>query len=267
MLVSGSARRSGDGLGRCGSPATKRAVAGCTCMSPIAPSAERESATKPLSASITAATSAGSRPLRAASSRRARSCSSGYHMRAYQPGISWCTWYQAAPAAARATRAAVSPARRRRRRRSLGAAGRRRAPASASRAGPARSLITDRRIAGTPSVLREAVRDPGPQGVEAAVVDEDTIGAGGLLVVPHLASAARVEVLAARLDPAPPQLGGRGEQQRGVEAILEPRLEQQRHLADQQRRRRPARGLLGRPGAAPARDPGVQQRLEEGDPP
>ncbi len=38
-------------------------------MRPTAPSAERESGAKPLSVSITAATRAGSRPLRAASVR------------------------------------------------------------------------------------------------------------------------------------------------------------------------------------------------------
>jgi hypothetical protein len=47
----------------------KRAVAGSICISPTAPSDERESGTKPLSVLITAATSAGSRSLRAASTR------------------------------------------------------------------------------------------------------------------------------------------------------------------------------------------------------
>jgi hypothetical protein len=50
-----------------------RAVSGSTCISPTARWLERESGTKPLSVLMTAAISAGSRSLRAASARIASS--------------------------------------------------------------------------------------------------------------------------------------------------------------------------------------------------
>ena len=86
---------------------------------------------------------------------------SGYQRRAYQPGMAWWTWYQAAPSAARTTTSASSQ------RRAAPAAAAARTGAGRRRARRAGGTLSGWRTGasqGRPSVLGEAVGDPGAQG-------------------------------------------------------------------------------------------------------
>src|SRR5262245_31615814 len=191
---------------------------------------------------MTAATSAGSRPRRAASVRMLWAWSSGYQSRAYQAGIDRCTAYQAPPRAQRTSR---TTATRRRRRTTRGSA--------------------RRRVTGHARVLAEALGDPFPERLQRAVVEEPPIRPRALGRLRQLAVAALGEPLPAALDPRAPHLVARAYHQHGVELALAPGLEEERDLADQQPRRGLAPALLLAPCPPSGTDQGVQQALQEGD--
>src|SRR5207249_882829 len=79
----------------------------------------------------------------------------------------------------------------------------------------------------------------------------------------QLPPAALGEALPARLHALPANLLAGRDDQYGVELVLHAGLEQQRHLADQERRRRPCRRLLGEPLAPSPADARMEQPLEE----
>src|SRR5436190_3198149 len=249
MFTSGSSSRWGEGLGRRGWLAMKRAVVGSTCISPTAPRSERSSGTKPLSCWMTAATSVGSTPQREDSVRIVAAWSSGYQSRAYQAGIARWTAYQAPR---RATRTSPATTRARRRRRRAGGRGTR------SGLGRLSSIAT-----GPSRVVPEPLGDPALEVGERALVEVPAIGAGAPLLVGDLPARALAERLAPSLDPAAARRLARADRDHGVEVPLAPGLVEERHLAHEKRRRGCAGPLRGLP-ARPARgDQRVEERLQE----
>ena len=265
MLTSGSSSRSGEGLGRRGRPGDEGRRVGLHLHEPhgaLGRSASRRRSRSPCRSRRPRGPGRGRcAPPPGGRSARARAGTRGART---SPASAGAPGTSPTPAAARTTSTPASQAARRRRRRGRGA------PAAGGAAlGPARRGGQWSRIGasqGRPaySAKRSATharRSSRPASLTSTRSARAAFSSSG-----QLAGAALVEVLAPRLDPPAADVVRRGHEEGGIEPALGARLEQQRHLADQQRRGRPARGLLGRPCPATPLDPGVQQPLEVGDP-